>query len=201
MVFAPVEEQQLRATEPISSEEESEFQIGPTLQMSDSEQIDLVSCHSSDMDSTSTEILHYDSNNSSGEFEENLSVGDTFFHPYIRQRSAKDDIGNTAVIDPTNDDREKKCALRVKSVKQKQRKKMHNRKSAAKYRTKRKQENCKVITEAETLEKKNAALKSKVEDIQKEINVLKSLMVDVVQARVRNKSEVSFEQLLNILMK
>lgn len=201
MVIAPVEEQQLRATEPISSEEESEFQIGPTLQMSDSERIDLVSCHSSDMDSTSTEILHYDSNNSSGEFEENLSVGDTFFHPYIRQRSAKDDIGNTAVIDPTNDDREKKCALRVKSVKQKQRKKMHNRKSAAKYRTKKKQENCKVITEAETLEKKNAALKSKVEDIQKEINVLKSLMVDVVQARVKNKSEVSFEQLLNILMK
>lgn len=199
MEIAP--EQQLRATEPISSEEESEYQIGPALQMIDSERIDLVSCHRSDMDGTSTESLHCDGNNLLGEFEENYPVGDSFFHPYIRHISTKDDIGNNTIIDSTNDDMEKKCVLRVKSVKQKQRKKMHNRKSAAKYRTKKKEENCKAINEVETLEKKNVELKSKVADIQKEINVLKSLMVDVVQARVKNKSEVSLEQLLNILMK
>lgn len=94
----------------------------------------------------------------------------------------------------------KKEVKKEKTAQQKLRKKAHNRKSAAKYRTRKKEEHSNVFTEAEELEKKNGELKTKVEDIQKEIDLLKSLMVEVVQARAKKNSEVSLEQLVSILM-
>lgn len=92
-----------------------------------------------------------------------------------------------------------------RTTEQKLRKKAHNRKSASKYRSKKKQEDEEKSSELSILEAKNTSLKSNVEDLQKEIGYLKGLLVDVVKARVsknckNNKNdENSTENLLTIL--
>jgi len=72
---------------------------------------------------------------------------------------------------------------------QKERKKEHNRKSATKYRSKKKQELSEKTTELDQLEERNTKLKGSVEELRKEIDYLKTLMLDVIKARVVNNKQ------------
>ena len=83
-----------------------------------------------------------------------------------------------------------------KTVAQKLRKKEHNRKSASKYRSKKKEEFGTVFNEAEKLEEKNKGLKVTVEDLQKEIDYLKSLMLDVISTRLSKRNHVCLKSLI-----
>jgi len=72
---------------------------------------------------------------------------------------------------------------------QKERKKEHNRKSASKYRSKKKQELEVKTSELELVEERNVKLKANVEELRKEIDYLKTLMLDVIKARIAKKEK------------
>jgi len=88
-------------------------------------------------------------------------------------------------------------AIKKKSPEQRQRKQKQNRNAASKYRTKKKGEVTNVFTEVGKLEEKNTELKGAVDGLRKEIDYLKSLMLDVINARLSKKSNsVNLESLL-----
>lgn len=88
--------------------------------------------------------------------------------------------------------------IKKKTPEQKQRKKKQNRNAASKYRCKKKEEVTTVFTEADKLEEKNKELRGTVEGLRKEIDYLKSLMLDVINARLSKKSvAVNLESLLS----
>jgi len=87
-----------------------------------------------------------------------------------------------------------------KSEEQLLRKKAHNRKSASRYRAKKKEQFGSVSGELEQLEEKNKNLKSNVEELRKEIDYLKSLMLDVINARLSKKKNVGLDNILTALV-
>lgn len=70
-----------------------------------------------------------------------------------------------------------------KSEQQKSRKKEHNRKSASKYRMKKKEKIGTIFEQADKLEKQNEELKVTIKDLQTEIGYLKKLMIEVASVR------------------
>jgi len=83
-----------------------------------------------------------------------------------------------------------------KTEEQKLRKKEHNRKSASKYRSKKKEQAGNVFDKLRVVEDKNKKLKTNVEDLRKEIDYLKSLMLDVINARLSKNMNISLDALL-----
>ena len=95
------------------------------------------------------------------------------------------------------DNRYAPYTCKKKTPEQKLRKKKQNRNAACKYRSKKKGEFNSIFVEADQLDEKNKELKGSVEKLRKEIDYLKSLMLDVIKARLSKKSNVlSFESLL-----
>lgn len=80
--------------------------------------------------------------------------------------------------------RKPKSGKRQKTKEQKDRKKNQNRDAALRYRSKRKEELQDLFDEASQLEESNKGLNEKVTGLQKEIDYLKSLMLDVIKARL-----------------
>ena len=81
---------------------------------------------------------------------------------------------------------------RRKTKEQKERKKNQNRDAALRYRSKKKEELQDLFDEAAKLEDSNKDLTDKVTGLQKEIDYLKNLMLDVIKARLskmQNKDE------------
>lgn len=79
-----------------------------------------------------------------------------------------------------------------RSKEQKERKKNQNRDAALRYRNKKKEELDQLFDEAATIEKANKELNEKVTELTKEIDYLKSLMLDVIKAKLaRSKAENS----------
>lgn len=89
---------------------------------------------------------------------------------------------------------------RNKTEEQVLRKKEHNRKSASKYRAKKKEQFGNVFGELEQMEEKNKNLKTNVEELRKEIDYLKSLMLDVINARLSKQTNVGLNNLLTTLV-
>merc|ERR1719447_660150 len=78
-----------------------------------------------------------------------------------------------------------------KTPEQKLRKKTQNRSAASKYRSKKKDEFNNIFAEASKLDEQNKELKDKVEGLRNEIDYLKSLMLDVINARLSKKQNIS----------
>ena len=74
----------------------------------------------------------------------------------------------------------------LRTTEQRLRKKVQNRKAASRYRDKKKYELGDIFNGAAELEKLNNELKERVSGLQVEINYLKNLMLDVIQARLSN---------------
>ena len=74
--------------------------------------------------------------------------------------------------------------VKQKTQEQKLRKKAQNRDAALRYRSKKKDELGGLFEEAKQLEEKNKTLKEQVQGLNKEIEYLKSLMLDVIKARL-----------------
>merc|ERR1719419_2234091 len=79
-------------------------------------------------------------------------------------------------------------STKPRTEEQKLRKKAHNRRSASRYRSKKKQEEEEGSTKLAEVEAKNTSLRSSVDALQKEVDYLKGLLVDVVKARVAKNS-------------
>jgi hypothetical protein len=77
----------------------------------------------------------------------------------------------------------KNATPQLKNVDKKDRKKIQNKCAASRYRQKKKEEHETIDQESERLEKRNKVLKDKVETITNEIQYLKQLMKDVLQAK------------------
>lgn len=73
---------------------------------------------------------------------------------------------------------------------QKLRKKAQNRKAASRYREKKKDEMGDIFVGVAELEEQNTSLKDKVSGLEKEINYLKELMMDVLKARAAKSNAV-----------
>lgn len=85
-----------------------------------------------------------------------------------------------------------KPAKRPKSREQKERKKNQNRDAALRYRSKKKEELDQLFDEADAIEKSNVELANKVTEMSKEISYLKSLMLDVIKAKLaRSQNQTS----------
>eukprot|EP00794_Sanderia_malayensis_P009296 gene9296-10277_t len=83
-----------------------------------------------------------------------------------------------------------KTKVKERSKEQKERKRGQNRNAALRYRNKKKEELDMLFDEAERIETANKELSEKVTEITKEIDYLKSLMLDVIKARLaRNQTE------------
>lgn len=95
-------------------------------------------------------------------------------------------------IRPTPYSKPAKTKAKQRTKEQKERKKNQNRDAALRYRNKKKGELDMLFEEADKLENCNKELTDKVTEITKEIDYLKSLMLDVIKARLsRNKTETS----------
>lgn len=77
-----------------------------------------------------------------------------------------------------------------KTPEQKIRKKKQNRSAASRYRSKKKDEFNNIFAEASKLDEQNKELKDKVDGLRNEIDYLKSLMLDVINARLSKKQNV-----------
>lgn len=84
----------------------------------------------------------------------------------------------------------KKAPAKRKTLEQKEKKRDQNRSAATKYRSKKKDELNDLFEEADKLESNNRTLADKVSSLTKEIDYLKSLMLDVIKAKL-SRSAVS----------
>lgn len=73
-------------------------------------------------------------------------------------------------------------------VNKKDRKKLQNKNAAIRYRMKKKEETDVIKSEENVLEEINSSLKSKVDDLQREVKYMKNLMQDVLKAQGINLS-------------
>merc|ERR1712200_190440 len=65
----------------------------------------------------------------------------------------------------------------------KDRKKLQNKNAAIRYRNKKKEEAMSIVGEEQDLEEKNVTLKTKVGDLQREINYMKNLLDEICKAK------------------
>ena len=117
-------------------------------------------------------------------FSENVQSGcnDSYFN-------ANCDSNQSLWQHESNYGKVKKTPLKksLKTTEQKLRKKVQNRKAASRYRDKRKYELDDIFNGVTDLENQNNDLKGKVSSLQNEIDYLKNLMLDVIQARLSKK--------------
>jgi len=71
----------------------------------------------------------------------------------------------------------------MEEMDKKDRKKLQNKNAAIRYRMKKKEEAVDIVTEEKDLEDVNTKLKTKVDDLQREIKYMKSLMKDICKAK------------------
>jgi hypothetical protein len=86
-----------------------------------------------------------------------------------------------------------------KSQEAKERKMSQNRTAALRYRQKKKGELSVMEQEADELEETNGKLRTKVEDMRREIDYLKNLMLDVIKAKLSAKSDLEREETMKLL--
>lgn len=78
---------------------------------------------------------------------------------------------------------------KVKTVAQKQRKRVQNKDAATRYRVKKRSEQDQLFDEVEKHEKVNKTLKDQVASISKEIEYLKNLMIEVYKTKQRQQQD------------
>jgi len=110
---------------------------------------------------------------------------------------------NEASEDSSNDEqfckRKTLGQKKYKSKEAKERKMSQNRTASHRYRRKKKEELHDMEAEANELEGKNKVLRNKVEDMRREMEYLKALMMDVIKARFSVQSDLEREETLMML--
>lgn len=86
-----------------------------------------------------------------------------------------------------------------KTKEAKERKMSQNRTAAIRYRHKKKDELSDMEKEADGLEEKNGKLRTKVDDMRREIDYLKNLMLDVIKAKLSVNSDQEREETMKLL--
>jgi len=113
------------------------------------------------------------------------------FEPYITDLT-------TSEMSEGSDDKQKGRKV-YKTKEAKERKMSQNRTAAFRYRQKKKNELAEIEQEADELEATNGKLKTKVEDMHREIDYLKNLMMDVIKAKLSVNSKADREETLKLL--
>jgi len=113
------------------------------------------------------------------------------FEPYITDLTASE-------MSEGSDDKLKGRKV-YKTKEAKERKMSQNRTAAFRYRQKKKNELAEIEQEADELEATNGKLKTKVEDMHREIDYLKNLMMDVIKAKLSVNSKADREETLKLL--
>lgn len=108
------------------------------------------------------------------------SIGETRFSPYSKTKPSK--LGKVtsksrAPGEPVPDH------LITEQLTKKDRKKLQNKNAAIRYRMKKKEEAADIKGEEQLLEERNCELRTKVDDLQREIRYMKNLMEDVCRAK------------------
>lgn len=108
------------------------------------------------------------------------SIGDSRFSPYSKSKPSKQSkvtSKSRAPAEPVPDH------VIMEQLSKKDRKKLQNKNAAIRYRMKKKEEALDIRSEEQILEEKNMELKTKVDDLQREIRYMKNLMEDVCRAK------------------